>query len=191
MYPSNQKQNKQTKFYSKLCVSNEIDGFLLTSQHSNRSKSNINSQNESENIEYTTSTTTITSFKIDEKLANNVQSEQNHEHELNSTSFEPQQQQSLLPSDLLLEQQLHQQQQQQSQPQTLNKPLVSSMAKNKSSAIKMNMQGSHHIAINRPPNYRRHISFDDSCKKPNDDEVRSLDIKKQNSLPQNSEKKIF
>ncbi|XP_031629106.1 diacylglycerol kinase eta isoform X3 [Contarinia nasturtii] len=55
--------------------------------------------------------------------------------------------------------------------QTLIKqqPLVSSMAKNKSSAIKVQIQGSL-SNLNGHTNYRRHISFDDSCKKDDGDE---------------------
>lgn len=50
-------------------------------------------------------------------------------------------------------------------------PLVSSLAKNKTSAIKVQIQGSQ-SNLNGHTNYRRHISFDDSCKKDDGDEVR-------------------
>lgn len=66
---------------------------------------------------------------------------------------------------------LHSQQQQ---------PLVSSMAKNKqTSAIKVQIQGSQ-TNLNGHTNYRRHISFDDSCKKDDGDEVRRTKPKQQN-----------
>lgn len=51
-------------------------------------------------------------------------------------------------------------------------PLVSSMAKHKSNAIKIQIQGSQ-SNLNSHTNYRRHISFDDSCKKEDGDEVRT------------------
>lgn len=52
-------------------------------------------------------------------------------------------------------------------------PLVSSLAKTKVSAIKIQIQGSQ-SNLNGHTNYRRHISFDDSCKKDDGDEVRKL-----------------
>lgn len=58
------------------------------------------------------------------------------------------------------------------QQQHIKQPLVSSMAKNKQlSAIKVQIQGSQ-TNLNGHTNYRRHISFDDSCKKDDGDEVR-------------------
>lgn len=54
-------------------------------------------------------------------------------------------------------------------------PLVSSMAKHKSNAIKIQIQGSQ-SNLNGHTNYRRHISFDDSCKKEDGDEVRNITI---------------
>lgn len=57
-----------------------------------------------------------------------------------------------------------------------SQPLVSSMAKQKSNAIKIQIQGSQSningtIDNDVARNYRRHISFDDSCKKDDGDEV--------------------
>lgn len=57
-----------------------------------------------------------------------------------------------------------------------SQPLVSSMAKHKSNAIKIQIQGSQSningtIDNDVARNYRRHISFDDSCKKDDGDEV--------------------
>lgn len=51
-------------------------------------------------------------------------------------------------------------------------PLVSSMAKHKANAIKIQIQASQ-SNLNGPTNYRRHISFDDACKKEDGDEVRT------------------
>lgn len=55
-------------------------------------------------------------------------------------------------------------------------PLVSSMAKHKLPAIKIQIQGSQ-SNLNGHTNYRRHISFDDSCKKEDGDEVRNITTK--------------
>lgn len=51
-------------------------------------------------------------------------------------------------------------------------PLVSSMAKHKAGAIKIQIQASQ-SNLNGPTNYRRHISFDETCKKEDGDEVRT------------------
>lgn len=58
-------------------------------------------------------------------------------------------------------------------------PLVSSLAKTKVSAIKIQIQGSQ-SNLNGHTNYRRHISFDDSCKKDDGDEVRKTKKQKTN-----------
>lgn len=75
---------------------------------------------------------------------------------------------------------------------TYSQPLVSSMAKHKSNAIKIQIQGSQSningtIDNDMARNYRRHISFDDSCKKDDGDEV-CVQIKKKQKL---NRKKMF
>lgn len=50
------------------------------------------------------------------------------------------------------------------------------MAKHKLPAIKIQIQGSQ-SNLNGHTNYRRHISFDDSCKKEDGDEVRNITTK--------------
>lgn len=62
--------------------------------------------------------------------------------------------------------------------QKQQQPLVSSLAKSRASAIKIQIQGSQ-SNLNGHTNYRRHISFDDSCKKDDGDEVRKNHIQKQ------------
>lgn len=57
-------------------------------------------------------------------------------------------------------------------------PLVSSMAKNKPNAIKIQIQGSQSNLFGHNSYGRRHISFDDSCKKDDGYEVRTNTKKK-------------
>lgn len=75
------------------------------------------------------------------------------------------------------------------QQQQQQQPLVSSLAKNRASAIKIQIQGSQ-SNLNGHTNYRRHISFDDSCKKDDGDEVRKNHIQKQTNQKLAKKKKI-
>lgn len=102
--------------------------------------------NETQSTTTTTTPTTVT----EQRLTNEQLARPQNEYE-----------QTMQAQQSVLKQQQQQQQ-----------PLVSSLAKNKQiSAIKIQIQGSQ-TNLNGHTNYRRHISFDDSCKKDDGDEVR-------------------